>query len=157
TSLKRSRRARGATRLADRRLGANSAWTWELSAKISERLLVFMTFSTPPFHSAGKATWLSLWTRGSFTAEGPNESVPLISADLAQKPKFRRLTQAPYKATSKFRFRASVLKPNSVQRPHEPARPSMAEKSCIHFAISESLAACANALTKVSAFLSTTK
>ena len=83
TSLKRIRRARGATRLADRRLGANSAWTWELSAKISERLLIFMTFSTPPFRSAGKATWVSLWTKQNFATEGPSEPVPLISGDLA--------------------------------------------------------------------------
>jgi hypothetical protein len=63
----------------------------------------------PSFCSAGKATWVSLWAKQNF-AERPNEPVSLISGDLAQKPKFRRLTQAPYKATSEFRFSASVLK-----------------------------------------------
>src|SRR6516162_6480898 len=48
TSFKRSRRARGATRLAGRRLGANSACRSDLSAETSERLLGFMTFSTFP-------------------------------------------------------------------------------------------------------------
>src|SRR6516165_3616485 len=80
TSLKRSRRARGATRLVDRRLGANSACRSDLSAETSERLLVFMTFSTFLFRCQRDHVGPVSSSRIPPPRDRP-EAVPLISGD----------------------------------------------------------------------------